>query len=153
MKLFPFPSAILALSVWCASAAQAGVTIPNAPVLTGYPVAVEGDLGFHAAEYSASLSSPGTASVGPTGIVFGGAPFLGCTAIPNSPNAICALGTGTISATLGHDPSISLIANPANGAVGDAGYSVLQLVYYVEDVSPTQAAGTTTIVTIRTPPT
>jgi hypothetical protein len=150
MKRFPFPSAILALSVWGASTAQAGVTIPNAPVLTAYPVTVVGDLGFSDAEYSAMLSSPGTASIVPPVLVFGdGFDGDGCTPIPMTPNSSCDLGTGTISATLGHDPSISLIATPANGAVGDAGGSLLKLVYYVEDVSLTQAAGTTTSVTVK----
>lgn len=145
MKRTNFAFASLALALFGSSVAHAAV-IGGATTLPG--ASVTGQLSLHYMQYSAVLNAPGSASVGPSEIIFGGAPFAGCAQITGSLDAVCALGSGTIKATLGSDPRISLQATPANGAVGNAGASSLSLVYNVEDIKSGAAPGATSKVKI-----
>jgi len=126
----------------CAAAPQAqALVIPGAPVLG--PATVNGYVAISLADYAQVLNAPGVKQLGPMFIPGGdGVATAACTAA-----GFCNYGTGTISATLGVDPTILLSATPANNGGGE---SSLFMSYQVEHYVPGALPGTTFAATVLT---
>src|SRR6202034_1100342 len=111
---------------------------PPPPVLG--PVSVTGFVGIHFLVYSVSLEGPGTELLNPPIFVPSAGGQQGCTV-----TAICDLGTGIISATLGNDPTVVLGVAPI---YGDEGVGTLRMSYQAEYFDPGAPAGTTVAASI-----
>jgi len=141
-QMYPTRSKAAAAAGFLALCAAAGaahaVQITPAPVLG--PVSVTGYVAIHFLVYEASLDAPGTELLNPPIYVPSAGGQQGCTV-----TAICDLGTGIVSATLGNDPTVELGAMPI---YGDEGVGTLRMSYQAEYFDPGSPAGTTVAATI-----